>query len=75
MNDTRACLRCGLDTLLHAELADQAGWEALLEFASTSGRDALAQRFQIALQEKAEHIDRIRSWAAELARRSLQAAA
>ena len=75
INDTRVCLRCCVDTMLFAELSDRAGWEALLEIASTSGRDALAQRFQIVLQEKAEHVDRISGWAAELARRSLRAAA
>lgn len=58
-------LQC-LGTLLIAELADGDGWELLINLARSSGHDKLADRFQVALQEEAEHLAHVRKWVQEL---------
>src|SRR5690606_29960710 len=65
MNDPRTTLAQCLSTMLVAELADSAGWELLISLAKSTGHDDLAQRFQKALDEEAEHLTQIRAWVQE----------
>ncbi len=60
--DPRMNLRDTLHALLVAELTDNAGWEMLIELARGLGHDALAERFQLALDAEAEHLSRVRNW-------------
>jgi ferritin-like protein len=67
MNDPRATLAQGLETLLAAELIDAASWELLIELAQGFGQDELANEFTQALANEQRHEARVRTWlAAEL---------
>jgi ferritin-like protein len=68
VSDPRTTLAQCLNTMLIAELADNAGWELLIELAEASGHDDLAQRFQSALKEEQEHLTQVRAWVQELTR-------
>lgn len=46
--------------LLIAELADNDGWELLIELTAALGHDAMAERFRTALEEEAEHLRTVR---------------
>lgn len=67
MNDPRTTLAQGLETLLAAELIDNASWELLIELAQGFGQDELASEFSHALSNEQRHETRVRAWlAAEL---------
>ncbi len=67
MNDPRTTLAQALDTLLAAELIDNASWELLIELAEGFGRDEIADGFRHALAAEQRHETLVRSWlAAEL---------
>ena len=66
VTDPRTTLAQCLNTMLAAELVDNAGWELLIALAESSGHDDLAKRFQLALAEEAEHLTQIRAWVQEL---------
>jgi hypothetical protein len=60
--DPRTDLRQCLEALLVAELADNAGWEALIELARTIGEEHLVARFQRALDEQQGHLEHLEQW-------------
>lgn len=60
--DPRTDLRQCLEGLLVAELADNAGWEVLISLARELGQDKMVERFQRALDEEQEHLERVRRW-------------
>jgi len=62
ITDPRTTVAHGLETLLSAELTDNAGWELLIELAQEEGRDALAERFGPALENEKEHETMVRKW-------------
>jgi ferritin-like protein len=66
VTDPRTTLAQCLNTMLAAELVDNAGWELLIRLAESSGHDDLAKRFQVALQEEGEHLMQVRAWVQEL---------
>ena len=67
MNDPRATLAQALQTLLAAELIDNASWELLIELAEGFGRDEIANEFRHALAAEQRHETLVRAWlAAEL---------
>jgi hypothetical protein len=55
-----------LCTILIAELADNDGWETLINLATTAGLDDLVERFRGAREQEDEHLDQIRTWLLEL---------
>jgi hypothetical protein len=55
-----------LCTVLVAELADNDGWEMLINLATTAGLDDLVERFRTAREEEDEHLDQVRTWLLEL---------
>ncbi len=55
-----------LCTILIAELADNDGWETLVNLATTAGLDDLVDRFRAAREQEDEHLDQIRTWLLEL---------
>jgi ferritin-like protein len=66
VTDPRTTLAQCLNTMLVAELADNAGWELLITLARASGHDDIATRFQKALEEEAQHLTQVRAWVQEL---------
>ncbi|MBX3622042.1 MAG: ferritin-like domain-containing protein [Rhizobacter sp.] len=66
MNDPRSTLQQGLNVILDAELVDNAGWEMLIELANACGHGSIAQTFEIALQQEARHLLRVRELLSQL---------
>ena len=62
ITDPRTTLAQCLNTILTAELTDNAGWELLSELAMKAGHADLAEQFTEALKTEAEHLETIRSW-------------
>ncbi len=60
--DPRTTFAQCLDAVLVAELADNDGWQLLIELAQAEGLDDLAEQFQEALQHEREHLANIREW-------------
>lgn len=60
--DPRTDLLECLNGVMVAELADNAGWELLIALAGELDQDELVQRFGEALQEEAQHVQRVKSW-------------
>jgi ferritin-like protein len=62
LGDPRTDLRQCLEALLAAELADSAGWEALIELARNNGQERLVATFQRALDEQQDHVEHLVQW-------------
>jgi bacterioferritin (cytochrome b1) len=62
ITDPRTSLAQALSTLLAGELIDVASWELLGRLARDMGQDALAERFERALQHENEHLETISRW-------------
>ena len=62
MSDPRITLAQALQTLLAAELIDNASWELLIEMADEFRQDELRDRFQAALAAEEKHLERVRTW-------------
>jgi hypothetical protein len=60
--DPRTNLVQCLEALMVAELADNAGWELLIELAEGLGQTELVERFEQALMAEAEHLELVRRW-------------
>lgn len=60
--DPRTTLAQGLHAILVAELADNAGWELLIEVARHVGAEDLARRFQQAHDDEQQHLRMVRGW-------------
>jgi hypothetical protein len=66
MSDPRTSLLQGLHVILDAELIDNASWELLVQLARTAGHDAIADRFAVAVQQEAVHLQTIKELVARL---------
>lgn len=62
MTDPRTTLAQCLNTILTAELTDNAGWEMLIELAEEAGHNELAEKFSEALQAEQQHLTIVRGW-------------
>ncbi|RPI14342.1 MAG: ferritin-like domain-containing protein [Lysobacterales bacterium] len=62
VSDPRTSLAQSLNAMLTAELADNAGWELLIQLAESLGQDEMADQFRDALATEARHLQMIRSW-------------
>jgi rubrerythrin len=60
--EPRTTLAQGLKVILIAELADQAGWELLIELVREFGLDDLEAKFRRALEEEGGHLREVRRW-------------
>jgi hypothetical protein len=69
--DPRTNLVEGLEVILIAELADNDGWDALIELTNGAGETDLAARFRDARDHEREHLSRVRGWLAAAQGRSL----
>jgi bacterioferritin (cytochrome b1) len=62
LTDPRSSVPQCLQALLTAELTDTAGWELLIEMASTLGYDDMREQFETALTHEEEHLQNVRDW-------------
>jgi hypothetical protein len=62
ITDPRTTLAQCLNTILTAELTDNAGWELLSQLAAEAGQGALAEDFSQALAAEREHLAIIQGW-------------
>jgi hypothetical protein len=62
ITDPRTTFAQSLNTILTAELTDNAGWELLSELAGAAGADDLVEEFSTPLKTEAEHLATVRSW-------------
>jgi rubrerythrin len=60
--DPRTQLADGLHAMLIAELADNAGWEQLIELCQSADQPDLAERFEQCRAQEAEHLESVRRW-------------
>ena len=60
--DPRTQLPDGLHAMLIAELADNAGWEQLIELCESADQPDLAERFEECRKQEEEHLDSVRRW-------------
>ena len=72
LDDPRTTVAQSLHALLIAELADNAGWELLIQLAEDLGQDELVTSFEQALQEEMEHLEHVRQWVAQSVTGQLQ---
>lgn len=63
--DPRTTLAQSLHAMLVAELADNEGWDMLIELATSMGNEALVADFHNALQAEEKHLAHVRQWVAE----------
>lgn len=62
ISDPRTNLAQSLNALLTAELADNAGWELLIDLANAGGHASLAESCGQALAEEHVHLETVRGW-------------
>jgi hypothetical protein len=62
LTDPRTTLAQCLNTLLTAELTDNAGWELLSELAMEAGQRDMAEQFAAALEAEQQHLVIVRGW-------------
>ena len=62
IEDPRTSVAQSLHAILIAELADNAGWEMLIQLAQNMGQDKMADSFKTALSEEQEHLSSIKRW-------------
>jgi ferritin-like protein len=74
VTDPRTTVEQCLHAILVAELADNDGWQMLVDLAHGAGHDDLARQFRNALKEEDEHLLKVRGWLKEMAHAELQSA-
>jgi ferritin-like protein len=62
MGDPRTTTSQALETLLAAELIDNASWELLIQLSSGFGLDDMTTRFERALAAEERHLATVRAW-------------
>jgi hypothetical protein len=62
VTDPRTTMAHTLQAMLNAELADNDGWQLLIELAAELGYSDLEEQFQQALKEEEEHLENVRGW-------------
>ncbi|UJR83620.1 ferritin-like domain-containing protein [Sandaracinus amylolyticus] len=62
LHDARTDVHQSLEAILLAELADNDGWAVLIELARSLGHEDLATRFEVALEQEAQHLRDVRGW-------------
>lgn len=66
INDPRTTFLQSLETILQAELVDNACWETLIELAANLGLNEAVDEFTVALQEEIIHLRTVKQWVTEL---------
>lgn len=60
--DPRVDLRQSMEAVLNAELMDNEAWENLIDLSVALDQPQLAERFEEALEEEREHLEKLRHW-------------
>jgi rubrerythrin len=66
VNDPRTDVAQSAQAILLAELADNEGWEMLIELTDRAGLDEQAKRFRAAQMAEEEHLAKVRRWLRQL---------
>ena len=66
VSDTRTTIPQTLQAVLNAELADNDGWQMLIELAGTLGHSTLVKQCEKAFQEEQEHLENVRAWLTDM---------
>jgi hypothetical protein len=66
LNEPRTTVAQALNTILIAELTDNAGWELLITLANELGHTDIAERFTTALAHEQEHLTTVKTWLEQL---------
>jgi ferritin-like protein len=66
INDSRTSIAACVQTMLIAELTDNAGWELLIRLAQEMGHDELVLEFQKALAAESRHLAVVKGWLEQL---------
>jgi hypothetical protein len=66
VSDPRTTIPQTLQALLNAELADNDGWQMLIELASTLGHSTLVKQCENAFKEEQEHLENVRGWLTDM---------
>jgi len=66
VSDPRTTLAQSLQAMLNAELADNDGWQMLIDLSSNLGRADLETPFKKALEAEQEHLENVRVWLEEM---------
>ena len=64
LSDARTTVVQCLDAMMVAELADGAGWGALIEIVRAAGHEGIAKAFEQAEQNEAQHRVKVQGWLA-----------
>ncbi|HSN99692.1 MAG TPA: ferritin-like domain-containing protein [Candidatus Nanopelagicales bacterium] len=64
INDPRTTVAQGLEAILIAELADNDGWEMLIDLARSFGQGEIADSFHLARATEERHLEICRRWVA-----------
>jgi hypothetical protein len=62
INEPRTTLAQAINTVLIAELTDNAGWELLISLAGELGHDELVRQFDAALATEQDHLLTVKQW-------------
>jgi rubrerythrin len=62
VTDPRTTPAQTLQAMLNAELADNDGWQMLINLSSALGHSDSEEQFQKALEEEQEHLENVRGW-------------
>lgn len=65
ITDPRSSVTDSLHAILIAELADNSGWEMLINIARAQKHDAMAEDFMLALENESEHLRQVKHWLEE----------
>ena len=72
LNDPRTSVTQCLQALLVAELADNDGWELLINLADGLGFQEMKTEFEKAFENEQEHLDNVRTWLSDSVMESAQ---
>jgi hypothetical protein len=75
INESRTTLAQSLNTVLIAELTDNAGWELLISLANEVGQSDLVEVFQSALAAEQERLLTVKQWLEQLTLREAKVVA
>ena len=62
LNDPRTTVAQALNTMLSAELTDNAGWELLIDLATAAGHKEMAEGFAVAASAEGRHLTQVKAW-------------
>jgi hypothetical protein len=66
MNDPRTTVLQSLHVMLVGELVDNAAWDLLIRLARNAGHENIAERFDLAMRQEAEHLMTLNALVARL---------